>query len=960
MLRDVFYYGKKPNVHPREKFATSLTDARQQSATEHFWVINEYCDYKDFDWDFDFDFLPDEDVWAQDHNNVWPSQHQKDSGTWLCSKNDSQIVIYRNDVEPVKRKNEIGNHWVILKNIDKDKFDFSWHHDPTDPPYIYVFGNQWYDSTIEPTIEYHVKGATQRKYMMLPLATILPEMDKYKFYKDKDQISFDYSWHPNPYEPPYIFVFGSQWYDSATDPVLEYHSENATQRKYLNYPTARMLPDMTNYTVYDNTDLKTFDFSWYPNPHSPPQVYQWADNGPRYTVPDATEVVYMERETTKIVDCYYIKTTLEDLIIEHKNEVFWALNPELNYSGFDFSWRPNKDTFRHINVFGNEFSKNTQTYYVNGPMYMLGHRDLNYVEGHTLNLDSNLSMFFIDKSNKESAQRFNTLKLRYPQLQKTRYLNSWVDTINRCVGKSETKLFWVLSSELDYTDFKFDFYPSPWQESMLHVFGTQYNHWGNTYLVNKEKFPEDTKYVKVIEHLSSINFVKNKRATAKDVLHEIVYIDHGNIPEKVKELSQSGHIVVKYTENYLETFKRVLEKLPNKKEHYIWIVSTICDYSDFDFSYICDPFSREQLHVFPSNKQKFGDTFFVDVNNLRLVINNLSQLKDFTKINFNNYQRVQRLPAPEFIVDEDTLVNVADLDYDFPYAVVHTKDNENLIVTDPEPLSLWAEKNILITSTGGTRLIVPKEIKNYVKKELYDYPYIISNDKLAQSNPLDIVFVSNGELCADKNYEHLLNITKNFDNRVSRVDGINGRTQALHAAANQSKSLWFYCVPAKLYTNNEFDFNFQPDRLQIPKHYMFNAYNPVNDLYYGHQAMILYSKKLVLENPGLGLDFTLDSEHTSVDLNCGTVVGDTDEYSTWRTAFREAVKLKNFYETSEDKVAKERLDIWANVGKGKYGSWSIKGAIDGIEFYNEVNGDTQKLRQSYYWDWLKQRFDSKY
>ena len=62
MLRDVFYYGEKPNVHPREKFAKDLVDARNQCTTEHFWIINEHCDYRGFDWDFDFEFLPDERI----------------------------------------------------------------------------------------------------------------------------------------------------------------------------------------------------------------------------------------------------------------------------------------------------------------------------------------------------------------------------------------------------------------------------------------------------------------------------------------------------------------------------------------------------------------------------------------------------------------------------------------------------------------------------------------------------------------------------------------------------------------------------------------------------------------------------------------------------------------------------------------------------------------------------------
>ena len=118
MLRDVFYYGNKPNVHPREKFATSIEDARSQCTTEHFWIINEYCDYTNFDWDWDFEFLPDEDVWAEEHNNVWPSQHQKDSGTWLCNAaNNQPLTVYRADVNAIKRKNITSDNWVILSHI---------------------------------------------------------------------------------------------------------------------------------------------------------------------------------------------------------------------------------------------------------------------------------------------------------------------------------------------------------------------------------------------------------------------------------------------------------------------------------------------------------------------------------------------------------------------------------------------------------------------------------------------------------------------------------------------------------------------------------------------------------------------------------------------------------------------------------------------------------------------------
>jgi hypothetical protein len=221
------------------------------------------------------------------------------------------------------------------------------------------------------------------------------------------------------------------------------------------------------------------------------------------------------------------------------------------------------------------------------------------------------------------------------------------------------------------------------------------------------------------------------------------------------------------------------------------------------------------------------------------------------------------------------------------------------------------------------------------------------------SNPLDIVFLSNGETGAEENYEHLLSITKNLPNRVVRVDGVNGRAAAYHAAAEASNTPWMFTVFAKLKVSPKFDFNWQPDRMQVPKHYIFHAKNPVNGLTYGHQAMIAYNKKLTLANDGRGLDFTLDDEHEGVPLISGTAQYNTDEFSTWRTAFREVIKLR----ADDSDVSKERLDAWLNKASGDFAQYSIKGALDADEYYDEVDGDFDKLRLSYEWAWLREKFD---
>ena len=1285
MLRDVFYYGPKPNVHPREKIATSIDDARSQCTTEHFWIITEQCDYRNFDWDWDFEFLPDEDVWAEEHNNVWPSFHQKDSGTWLCPKQASEIIVYRADVEPLKRKNEKNNNWVLLDLVDETKFDFSWHPDPTDPPFIYVWGNKWNPVELQPVLEYHTPYAFDRKYMdqiveLLPnehFKEIIP-IDKSKFdlswrpdpreppfvyvwgskwneaavepvlayycpgatdrkyletlldlmpnktnweipdnidtagfdfswrpnptsppyiyqfgtqhqktggpryvvedatdikyvdiqkakrlpnksnwkellpidnfdyswhpddtdppliyefgtqhqstgglryevegaseikyidtlkatvvtteispnwiipntidisqfdfswhpntnekpyiyqfgtqhqktggpkyivenatdikYVDVQKVNrlpnkenwkellpitnFDYSWHPDDTEPPFVYVWGSKWNEAAVEPVLAYYCPDATERKYM-FDEVELLPDQTNWEIPDNIDATGFDFSWRPNPTSPPYIYQFGtqhqktggpkyivenatdikyvndiqavrlpnmenwkisegiavsdfdfswhpddtsppfvyrfgtildrDDGPRYLTPNNTgESIYMERitvskpiEIEKSYPKYLLTTTVEDLVKQHPDEIFWALNPHIDYTNFNFDWKPNIEQSQYIQVFGSSENTKTQTFLVNSVMWLRGYTELNWVEEQVKN---KIDMFFVDRSNSESQTRFEKLKIKFPNITKTRYLNSWVDTINRCINRATTNLCWILNSELDYDDFDFEYYPNPWQMKMVHVFGTQWSHWGTTYLINKETFPQDTKYIKIIEHLSNLNFVKTIKARASNVLYDIVYIDHGN-----KDLSKVNNLIVKYENNYLNTFKIMLDKLPAKKEHYIWVISTVCDYKEFDFTYICDPFAKEHLHVFPSDKQKFGDTFLIDVNKLRALVDTMNSLEEYGKINYNQHQRVKRLAAPVIITENDTHVSSVNTDFDFPYAVFVTEDNKNINMIDTEPMNLWSNetKNITITSTGGTRIVVPKETKQYVKKELYDYPYIITNNKLIESNPLDIVFFSNGEASADRNYEHLLKLTKSLPNNVTRVDGINGRVKSQHAAANNSNTPWYFLVNAKLKVSAKFDFNWQPDRLQIPKHYIFHATNPVNGLVYGHQAIVANNKKLTLENFGTGLDFTMDSEHEVVPVNSGIGMFNSSEWDTWRTAFRECIKLKASG-TEENNI---RLNTWVTTAIGDFAEYSLQGAQHAVQYYEQVKGDLTQLRLSYDWVWLREKFNKIY
>ena len=923
--------------------------------------------------------------------------------SWVPNPHDPPyIYVWGNKYEPAEMKPTLEYHvsgatekkymeelvevlpqwdrWVKKLPIDvitskNNGFDFSWRPDPREPAYIYVFGNQWNRAEIEPSIEYRVPGATEKKYVHEKIAYAMPQPDKFEVLFPIE--NFDFSWRPDPGSPPYIYVFGNQWNSAEKEPTVKYKVTGATDFKYVNDIIAEIRPNLKLWQVPDGFDVETFDFSWRPDPYDPPYIYEFATEyadrgGPRYVVPSATEVKYMSHIKAKLrakeVPKYYIETTLGNLVKNHQDEVFWALQKSINYDNFDFNWRPTKDQEQYIHVFGSPESEKTQTYFVNSSFYLQGYTDKNFVQQdkkadneYLAELFVQPDIFFVDRGNKESQERFEQLKARFSNVSKTRFLNSWVDTINRCINRSNTELCWILNSELDYSEFDFKYYPNPWQLKMVHVFGTQWSHWGTTFMVNRETFSEDTKYIKIIEHLSNLNFVKERKAKATNNLYDVYVINHGNkelnqVVDAIKLVAHDKSVtVVDYDKSYLQTIKNIVDNIVPRKEHYIWVVSSICNYNNFDFTYICDPFARENLHVFPSDSQKFGDTFFLNVNHTKKVISELQILQQYDKVNFNNTVKTRRLPAPIIKVNTDTHVGSIDTNFDFPYAIFTT---EEFKTNDNETLNLWQDdtKELLITSTGATRIVVPKEAKQYIKKELYDYPYIKTASKLLSSKPLDIVFLSNGEKNAEDNYKHLLAVTDGLKNRIVRVDGVNGRVDAYHAAVKASETQWAFTVFAKLKVNGKFDWGWQPDRLQVPKHYIFHAKNPVNGLEYGHQGMIAYNKQLVLNNFGSGLDFTLDDPHETVELVSGTANFNTDAYSTWRTAFREVIKLKSDYTD----ISQERLQVWLTEAKGKFAKDCLQGAKDAVEYYEEVNGDMDQLKLSYEWSWLKDYYNRKY
>lgn len=565
------------------------------------------------------------------------------------------------------------------------------------------------------------------------------------------------------------------------------------------------------------------------------------------------------------------------------------------------------------------------------------------------------------------------------------------DSIDHARELSRTRYFWWINYLTDYTDFDFLYEPVPWEKDQRQAWPSQWQKDAETYLVPKQGYTETNyKTVPVLTRLPNLDnwtvpetfdpdtfdFSWHPDVTGPDYIYQfgtqhqrtggpeyrvagatdLKFCDQvrGSVKSGATPIIEINHMDdnagrvagVVATVRYFDNYKDILTRIANTSEHeYIWIISSCCDYTDFDFSWHPELWQNTMLHVFASSGEKFGDTFYMHVPSFRRRIGQF-ELLDWYDISFVG-PGVPRRPLPVIQHNLDTHVQaIKTIDWTGPLAVFSTDGQVGSVPTVP----LWREKTktVVPLSAGASQVVVPKTAVPYIKQQVYDYPYIDRTQRhMYTDQSLDIVFIDNGEPRANHYYEHL-KLCTDSNNKLHRSSGVNGRAAAYRAAAELSTTPWFFAVFAKLEVSTSFDWAWQPDRLQEPKHYIFQALNPVNGLVYGHQALIAYNRELVLNNAAEGLDFTLDQAHEVVPVLSGTANYHTDAWTCWRTAFRECIKLKASLPDVENEY---RLNIWLTKDNTNE-QWSLKGATDAVEYYTAVNGEFAELKKSYDWAWL--------
>jgi hypothetical protein len=172
----------------------------------------------------------------------------------------------------------------------------------------------------------------------------------------------------------------------------------------------------------------------------------------------------------------------------------------------------------------------------------------------------------------------------------------------------------------------------------------------------------------------------------------------------------------------------------------------------------------------------------------------------------------------------------------------------------------------------------------------------------------------------------------------------------------------FWVVDGDAIIEDNFEFN-----LLLPKHdtdivHVWLSRNPINNLTYGYGGVKLLPKYLTENMDVNQIDMTMSiSDKFKVVKEISNITAfNTDPFNTWKSAFRECVKLASRPITSQyQEETENRLFAWGILGGEKpYGKYALAGARAGKQFGVDNISNPEELAKINDFDWLLEQFQT--
>ena len=631
-------------------------------------------------------------------------------------------------------------------------------------------------------------------------------------------------------------------------------------------------------------------------------------------------------------DRYVIDTyeEYENAFANSKTELFWATSKNIKIAddfNFDIYFTPDNEYDRRQN---HAFihSVNDEKLY-NGVFLLSKERKLSPREIE--------KRFIVDKKEWDLVA---SGPVQYDKF----VIESFEDYCN-AVETSTTEMFWGTTPNIDTGDFAFDIYFAHHNE---------YDRFTNHAFIHR---------VNDVDHYNGVFlFSKHEPVTEREIIHKHI------VSMKPWDIVASGP--VKYEQYVIDTYADYLFALKNSQTEMFWATSNnISVNEDFTFDIYFshnNEYDRLNNHAFihrvdgedlyngvfllskqsPLTERELQHRFLVNKKEWDIVASGPVKYEQFTVDTYDEYLHALETSKTElfYAIPSDVQITSFEFDTYFPHNEDYNRNTNHAYLNGIYHDGIWlCSKHAELSKNE----IVNRYSAN--KREI----------RLRVSRPkkYDVVFISYQEPNADENYARLIDKIPT----AKRVHGVKGIHQAHIEAAKQCTTDMIWIVDGDAIIVDEFDFDYQVPKWDLDMVHVWRSKNPINDLIYGYGGVKLFPRELTLNMDISKPDMTtsISSKFFPVQEVSNITKFNTGEFETWKSAFRECVKLSSrSIDRQKDKETFKRLSIWTSEGENMpYGKFAIAGAKAGMQFGVANKGKPVKLKLINDFDWLKEQFD---
>ena len=519
--------------------------------------------------------------------------------------------------------------------------------------------------------------------------------------------------------------------------------------------------------------------------------------------------------------------------------------------------------------------------------------------------------------------------------------------------KTTTGWFWVIDPDVELVpEFKLDFVPKVWDKGKTHV-------WQKLNPVTNRQFDYAgvSLYPKEPQAKGRPKYIREPACTQKP--YEVFYLTTENgIVEQLESFDQQATSKLYWV---IDPYTRLAE--------------------DFNFDYYPSQWDEKNVHVFLSESER-GDhknvrlypkgTFVEGHDHTEKSVHNNTfenlkamntvaslpprwpdvTLVDMTRDELVHHITTHREQGHPFLwtidVDVDAASNVFDRGY--------LPNTQNL-----HKIHMWqrvSPHSGLVHSYGGVRLW-PTDMDTdtittdtVLMNKIKGIQYV--REPGCYYKTYDVVLLTYHDEDAEQKYQAL----KEKVPGAKWIKDVDGIFEAHQAAAELAETKMFWVVDADAQVQADFEFHYIPDQYDQETVHVWNSQNPITGDVYGYGGVKLFNRQQVLDATSWGLDFTTGlSKRLKVvnEISCTTAFN-TDAFSTWRSAFRETVKLSS----KRDKDSKARLERWLTPDNpdADFAEQALLGAQAGAEYGSKYSQKPMRLAKINDYDWLRSQYDN--